>query len=176
MNELEQLTKAACEHFGSEELGQAFVDGFIKEAAKLDAAAVMEAINKLNVSRPMGEFTGGALKALGGMAAGGAIYGIAKLVSQSDKAKLHTQFQSSLNSVKMSNRIVKAAPVEKVNSYANTIFNYAPHVATDPNLLGSLLANVIQGESVDPMTIKMLVELESRYKENASTQPFAFAR
>lgn len=159
INELEQLTKKASEILGSEEQGKAFVNGLITKMAS-DPLTFGQAL------------TGGAAKAMGGamvgLAAGGLLSQIGKMVNQSERAKLHVKFQAALNQVKAGNRIVKAAPIDKVNNYANTIFNFAPHVATDPNLLGSLLANVIQGESIDPMTIKMLTDLEGRYTENSS--------
>lgn len=154
MNDLEQLTKRASEILGSEEQGQAFVDGLLKEAS----------FGQL-VSEGFGKGLGGAAI---GLMAGGVAAGIGALITQSQKAQLHVKFQTALNQVKASNRLVKAAPAARVDAYASTIFNFAPHVAADPNLLGSVLANVIQGESMDPMTLKMLSELEGRYVENST--------
>lgn len=167
MNELEQLTKRASEILGSEEAGQAFVDGFLKEASMFSFLNTPMAQDTLTSA-----IGAGAGKALGAAAAGLAVgsmaYKVGDLLSQSKKAQLHVKFQTALSQVKSGNKLVKAAPAARVDAYASTIFNFAPHVATDPNLLGSILANVIQGESIDPMTIKMLTELESRYTENNS--------
>jgi hypothetical protein len=52
---------------------------------------------------------------------------------------------------------------EKVLSFATTIFNYAPTVASDPNLLSSVLSNALHGDSIDPMTIRTLMEMEKSY-------------
>ncbi len=179
MNELEQLTKRASEILGSEEAGKAFVDGFLKEAG-MGFSQTFDALGKVTqtvVNNPASSsFAGlvgeGAAKAIGGaaigLASGAVVAGVGALINQSQKAKLHVKFQTALAQVKAGNKIVKAAPSARVDAYANTVFNFAPHVATDPNLLGSILANVIQGESIDPMTIKMLTELEGRYKDNNS--------
>jgi len=166
MTELEQLTKRASEILGSEEAGEAFVNGFLKEASFLTAP-----LAEHSLASAIGGGAGKALGAAGiGLAVGGLAYKIGDMLNQSKKAQLHVKFQAALAQVKAGNRLVKAAPPARVDAYANTIFNFAPNVATDPNLLGSVLANVIQGESIDPMTIKMLTELESRYTENNAVQ------
>ena len=56
----------------------------------------------------------------------------------------------------------------KVESFARTIFKYAPHIATDPNLLSSILGNAIHGQSIDPLTIRALMDMEGRYLENSN--------
>jgi hypothetical protein len=61
--------------------------------------------------------------------------------------------------------VLRSAKKDKVNSFAESIYRFAPHVATDANLLASVLTNTIQGDLLDPMTIKYLTELESRYNE-----------
>lgn len=158
MNDLEQLVKRASEILGSEEKGQAFVDGFLKEAGGAETFGAL--VQK--------SFAGGMGGAAIGLVAGGVAAGIGALITQSQKAQLHVKFQTALNQVKASNRLVKAAPAARVDAYASTIFNFAPHVSADPNLLGSLLSNVIQGDSMDPLTLKMITELESRYIENST--------
>jgi hypothetical protein len=54
----------------------------------------------------------------------------------------------------------------RVKGYADTVFRFAPNVASDVNLLTSILANAVHGESIDPMTIKTLTELENRFTSN----------
>lgn len=157
---VEAFIKQASENLGSKEDGEAFVYGFIKESAGPE------------LFEPFPHMGNAAAKALGAAGVGlalGALAGrVGGMFDSVERSKMHTKFQSALTQVKSSNRIVKAADQSKVNSYAETIFKFAPHVAGDPNVLASLLANIVQGESIDPMTVKMLVELEGRYKENAA--------
>ena len=107
-----------------------------------------------------------------GLAAGLAAIGITKAVTSSSSAitnnALKSKFESSLQQIKNTNKIVKNANQFKVESYAKTLFSFAPHVASDPNMLSTLLSHVIQGEGVDPMIVKTITDLEARYKENVA--------
>lgn len=153
------FTKAAAEKLGSVEAGADFVRGFLEETGMEKEAF-------------LGEIMGGAGKALGAAGVGLALGALANRMGGSfdsaERAKLHTKFQNALNQVKNSNRIVKAADQTKVNSYAETIYKFGPHIAGDPNILASLLANFIQGESIDPISIKTIVELEGNYQKNVA--------
>lgn len=81
---------------------------------------------------------------------------------------LSGKFQQALEKVKASNILIQSADPAKVESYAATIFKFAPHIAADPNLLSAVLANAIHGEGIDPMTIKTLQEMEERYNKGAT--------
>lgn len=155
------LVKGASEALGSTEKGEAYADGILKTASA-------EELLKLAF---WGDIGAGAGKAIGagvvGLALGALAGRVGSVFDQAERAQMHVRFTNALASVKATNRIVKAADQTKINSYAETIFKFAPHVAGDPNVLASLLANVIQGESIDPMTIKTLVELENKYIQNA---------
>lgn len=156
---IEGFTKAAAEKLGSVEAGADFVRGFLTETG----------IEKEAFFGSMAEGAGKALGAAGvGLALGALANRMGGSFDAGQRAQLHVKFQAALNQVKSTNRIVKAADQTKVNSYAETIFRFGPHVAGDANVLASLLANFIQGESIDPMSIKTIVDLEGRYKENVS--------
>jgi len=100
--------------------------------------------------------------------------GIVKGMTSTDKAitsyALKSKFESALQQVRTTNKIVKNANPSKVDSYANTLFTFAPHVASDPNILSTLLSNAVLGEGVDPMTMKSISDLEGRYVENNAPQ------
>jgi hypothetical protein len=107
--------------------------------------------------------------ALGGLLVGGVALGGAHLYNKSEKTADRSKFLASLEKAINSTQILRDTPRSKVVNFANTIFNFAPSIASDPNLLSSVLSNVVIGDSIDPQTIKMLTELESKYKENTST-------
>ena len=56
-------------------------------------------------------------------------------------------------------------------SLANTIFEYAPSVAGDVNILKSLLATYVNSDGIDPSTIRSLQELEMNKKNLQSWKP-----
>ena len=103
-----------------------------------------------------------------GLAGPGIVKGLSVFSTNMDHAKLRNKFNMALAQVMANNKVVKGAQPEKAKEYAETIFKFAPNVASDPNLLSSILANAVLGEGVDPMTIKNLVDLEGRYKDNIS--------
>ena len=100
--------------------------------------------------------------------------GVAGLVSSARNAVLYRKFTEALKTVMESNRIVRNADRSKVVSYAETIYKFAPHVASDVNLLSQLLANAIHGEGVDPSTIETITRLEERYSKDMSFKPKNF--
>ena len=155
---LELIEKIAQERFETEAEREAFVEAFVKEAS----------INPQIIE--------GAYKALGGLGVGilGAALakGVHSVGSAVGNSSLHAKFEQALSQVMVSNRIVKAADPTRVRGYAETIFKFAPHVAGDANVLSSILANVIHGDGVDPQTIKMLTDLEGRYKDNSTPGNF----
>lgn len=112
-------------------------------------------------------------KGLGGLAVGMGIAGISKAFSSANNSALHTKFLSALERAIASNSILRDADKGHVTQYADTIFKFAPNVATDSNLLSSILANAVHGSGIDPMTIKLLGDLEGRYIENSSAGNFS---
>lgn len=128
-------------------------------------------------SHMAGSFQKGLFEALGkglsGIGVGLGIHGLSMAASSIGNASLHTSFLQALEKAIAMNPVLKGADKQKTAQYAETVFKFAPHVATDPNLLSSILANAIHGEGIDPMTIKTLGDLEARYVENKSGNLFS---
>jgi hypothetical protein len=89
---------------------------------------------------------------------------------------LHSKFLQALERAYQSNRIIAAEPKEKVLQYAETIFRFAPNIATDSNILSSVLANAIHGEGIYPDTIKMLTDIEAKYLDNSGFNPKTYSK
>ena len=176
----EHIKEWALEKYaGDEEQANAFVEGFEKEAAMPFGTGFTNAA-KATISATSPFFTNeaignAALKAGFGLAAGLAGAGIVKgfnmMGGHLSSTGLRNKFEMALAQVMATNRVVKGASPERAKSYAETIFKFAPNVAADPNLLGSILANAVLGEGIDSMTIKSLVDLEGRHNDNNSSGP-----
>lgn len=174
--DVNQLRAEAKEQMGfTDEQADAFVEGFIKEASVGMPATVggkepWSAATSIthgivdNFARNIG---GG----LGNLAVNTLVGGVANLVGSARDSMLHRNFTESLKTVIENNRIVRNADRNKVMSYADTIFRFAPHVASDVNLLSQLLSNSIHGEGVDPTTIETITRLEERLGKDTSFKP-----
>lgn len=108
-------------------------------------------------------------------AAGATLVGLNKAVNAVKTATLHPAFlqalETAIKSPDKAGEILRGADRQKVMSYGETIFKYAPNVATDPNLLKGILANVIDYGSIDPATIRSLMELEEKRKNLQMWKP-----
>lgn len=164
---LEKIRALAMEKLASEEEVNAFMEGFEKVAFGPGFMGELgQAMTRADV---IGKAGVGLAASLLGAAV---VKGVSVANKFADESKLRGQFETALMQIKGSNRALKGVKPEKIDNFAHTIFKFAPHVASDPNLLGYVLGNVVQGdESIDVNTIKMLVDLESRYIENHRTQP-----
>lgn len=165
-----ELRKEAQEKMGfTDAQADAFVEGFVKEASLFDyetRSGAKDAGGTLgqDVVKGVGESFGKSIGGgIGNLAINSVVSGIASLVGSAKDSLLYRKFTESLKTVVESNRIVRNADRNKVMSYAETIFKFAPHVASDVNLLSQLLANAIHGEGVDPNTIETITRLEERY-------------
>lgn len=164
-----ELEKKAGELAGQVLAGIFDVEELSKEAA---LGSVGKFFAGMDTTKFKEGFAGSAGSALGNVAvgagAGAALYGIGKAVSaltdQSGK-----RFEAALEQAIARNSVLRSADPEKVRSFAHTIFQFAPSIAQDPNLLSTVLANAIHGESVDPATIKALVEIQERHNKNRDT-------
>ena len=173
---LNQIKEYAMEKYaGDEAKANAFVEGFQKEAIDWTSQAeVAELRHNTDVERNSisSQFTDGITNALGkgvgGLGVGLAIHGLNTLLHRTNAGNLHTKFLAALEQAIRTNPILRDAKREKVEGFAETCYRFAPNVSTDPNLLASILSNSVHGDSVDPQTIKMLGDLESRYVENLS--------
>lgn len=163
-NMLEKIKALALEKCaGDEEKAKEFLEGFYdqvltKQADFLSAAGGM-------VQKP---FVEGLAKGLAGLTIGLGALGAVKTMSMAQNNNLHVKFVEAVQRAIQMNSVLRNAKKEKVASYAQTIFNFAPHVATDPNLLSSILASAVQGDGIDPMTISTLTQLEQRYNQNST--------
>ncbi len=168
----DKIRKMASEQLSTTAEVDAFMNGFEK-AALLGLTPDM--INTAGEAAFKG--IGGGVAGLGVALLGA---GIVKSVSSGANAvgnyQLRSKFEAALAQVTTNNKIVKGARPEKARDYAETLFKFAPHVASDPNLLSSILANAVLGEGVDPQTIRTLVDLERGYNDNNSNKPFVGLR
>lgn len=176
-----ELKKEAQAHYGlSEDEANAFVEGFVKEAAsQMDMFGgnhpVHNHFEKDSIyGRTVGGISDSLGKGIGALALNGVVAGVAGLVGSAQNASLYRQFTEALKKVVESNRVIKNADRTKVLSYAETIFKFAPHVASDANVLSQLLANAVHGEGIDPNTIETITRLEERYAGKRSFQPKNF--
>jgi hypothetical protein len=165
---------------GDKESAAEFIDGFVetmvKKAATGDPSRAQQAfsaaasqLNKVtgsNTMKTIGKNVYDTVgKGIGGILVNMGVTGVGTAAAIVHNNNLHTKFLSALEKAISSNSIIRQYNKDKVRQYAETIFKFAPNVAADVNLLSSILANAIHGEGIDPMTIKTLTDLESRYRD-----------
>lgn len=160
-----ELRKKAEKLFPSDEKSSnQYVDGFItKVASILDKSFGEHTLGDSFMARGVAQAAGKAL--VGGVAAAG----FATLMGAVNAVKSHAlynKYLQALDEATKASPILRSADKQKLLSFGNTIFKFAPHVATDSNVLETVMTNAIHGNSLDPMTIKMLTELEGRYSES----------
>lgn len=159
------------QYAGDEVLAQNFVDSFTKELLEKAADYDDKGGNfGESVIKGLGSAVG---KGVGGFAVGMGMHGLSSILSSVKNDRLHNDFLTALAKAIASNPVLRQANKDKVKNYADTIFRFAPHVATDSNLLSSVLANAVHGEGIDPMTIRSLTDLESRFVESANSPAFS---
>lgn len=179
LNEVKQL---GLEKFaGDEELADQFVAGFVahvmleKEAQDLELEKVAAPQKPMDLTREMAEgMAGQAGRAVGGFAVNSLVAGATILGRSVSDQFRYQRFKKALLQALQSSHILQSAPRNKVEMYADTIYKFAPMVATDPNLLQSVLTNAVHGDGVDIMTVKSLTDLENKWRENGSVNPKAF--
>lgn len=135
--------------------------GFFGEAVKYGAGALEGA------KGAMGSGAVGGAVALGGLALGGsalralttmAVNKIGRSYGhKADRVSYDRAFRTALE---MSD-ILKNDPI-KAKRMADTIFGFAPIVASDANVLENILSNTIHGESIDLQTVRAVTELEEK--------------
>lgn len=167
--EYPHLTKSACESI-VEDIISAHPQGLMKQASFFDVVRRVAGDHAVQ-ARAGQEIMGTAGKAAIAMMAGAGLYGINRVVRSAEGEVTRSRFEAALRTCLSSNdsagQIIKSTPPEKVRSLANTIFNYAPNVASDVNLLKTLLATFVNSDGMDSTTIRSLQELEmNRQKIN----------
>lgn len=160
MNITEQIYNIGLEKFaGDETKAKEFTVGFLKEAFFNPA-----------------DFAAGATKALGAGAAAAAvglgIHGLSSTMSAVSNSNLKQKFETVLSQIINEAPLLKNADPVRVRSYGETVFKFAPHVAADPNLLKTILSGAIHGDGIDPMTIRTLADLETRYLDSRKASLF----
>ena len=163
LEKIKQLALEKCA--GDEEKAHAFLEGFYEELLTKKAS--------FNINDVTKEFAGGIGKGLAGVTLGLSVAGLTGAVKNLSTGRLRNEFTQALAQAIASNPILRQAKKEKVIGYAETVFKFAPNVAADANLLSSILANAIHGEGIDPITVKTLTDLESRYTMTANATPFS---
>ena len=151
---------------GDEQKAKEFTVGFMKEA--MDPSKVMSFGQAAGTAIGQGFGAGAAAVVLGL-----GIHGMSSTFNQMGLSGLREKFQAALSKAVATNTVLMDADRTKVNSYAETIFKFAPHVSADPNLLASILANAVHGEGLDPMTIRTLADLEGRIQESRKNALFS---
>lgn len=169
---LEQIKEFGMEKFaGDEKLADAVVAGFVEEFVK-EAAQAQSHMGPDAFKGIVDGFASSVGKGLGGLAVTTAITALANMGNIVGNDRLHTKFLEALKrAITMNPLLADPRNEVKAKQYAATIFKFAPHVATDPNVLSSVLANAVHGEGIDPQTIKSLTDLEGRLRENKSFTP-----
>jgi hypothetical protein len=144
------------EYNGDEKKAAAFIDGFVKEA--VDFGRLGNEMAK--------QFAGSIGKGIGTVILGGGVALAGKGILDSMHSDSHARFKAALETAIEHNPVLHDADKTKLAQYGETIFKFSPSVAADPNVLGAVLSNAIHFNGIFPDTIKMLVELESRYQQN----------
>lgn len=176
MIDLHKVYQLGLEKFaGDQKLATEFVEGFVKEAGLPSMSELFYSKSgDGRTSGMLGSILDGAGKGLGGALVSGAVGILGSAASSINNGSLHNKFMVALEHAIHTNPILKNAKREKVIQYAESIFRFAPRVAGDTNLLSSILANAIHGEGIDPLTIKTLVDLESKFKDNTTFNPKSY--
>jgi len=170
MNEqIQELYEYGLEKYaGDKTAAKDFVVAFIKEASGAEVAK----LGWNTVGRSALQALGGASVGIG---VGLGIHGLSSMINAAGNAGLHAKFKEAFSKAIAMNPVVaeghRSEPA-KVDSYAETIFKFAPHVACDANLLSTVLANAVHGENVDPTIIKSIVDLESKLIETRKNSLF----
>lgn len=149
---------------GDANLATEFATGFSKEALNFNWGKFGEGL------------AGGAGTVLAGagvgLATGLALHGISSGLQSGNDAMLKAKFDQALAQAVELSPVLQNADPAKVASFGRTVFQFAPNISTDPNLLAHVMSTIVHGESVDLVTIKTLADLESRYLETRKNNMF----
>lgn len=181
---LQQVYEIGLEKFaGDHDKAVEFTEGFLKEASTF--GSLMGQGAQAAAGRVAGKaapavgrlFADSVVKTLGagaaGLAAGLAIHGVSSGVNALSKEHLYARFKQALETAIQSNQVLRNEPRAKIENYAKTVFDFAPHVAGDPNLLGNVLASAVHGDSMDLSIIRTLSDLEARYNDTRKNALFS---
>lgn len=197
---LNKVKEYALEKYaGDQSKADEFVNGFVKRAGLIDLVTTKTDYNEdgseRGSSRTVSQaqlpyhapikgmkdflqegFTGAIGKGLGGLTVGLGVHGMNLMASSAQQGLLHTRYLEALAKAISMNPALREEDRARVQQYADTVFKFAPHVAGDPNILSSILANAMlgnEGAGMDLTTIKTLGDLESRFIENRTSGAFS---
>lgn len=163
--QIKELFELGMEKYaGDVDKAKEFTQGFLKQAAMPNVGFGTSIVSGAGAAIGSG---------IAGLALGMGIYGMSAAMQDVGNRALRSKYMDALARVKATNIVVKDADAAKVNSYAETIFKFAPHVAADANLLGSVLAGAVHGEGLDTMTIRTLTDLDGKIRENRKDYMFS---
>jgi hypothetical protein len=171
---LEKVKELGLEKFaGDEDLADHFLAGFITQVMLEKEAA--QPTQKVDYSHTLVDsVVSNVGKHIGGLAVNSAVSAGVIGYRFVDDHFRYNRFLKALEIAIASHPLLRESDKHKIQKYADTIYRFAPLVATDPNLLASVLANAVHGDGVDIMTIKSLTDLENRWRENGSVTPKTF--
>ena len=86
-----------------------------------------------------------AVPLLGGLGVAAGAAAIQSIANGMNKSK----FEAALRMAISRNPVLQHADQERVKSLAESIYSTEPHVSTDPNILGQVLANAVRGETLE---------------------------
>lgn len=166
----DRIRALAMEKLASESEVDAFMEGFGKEVqaglfqsgaagAGTFAGYASHLMRNENVQRAgigLGASLMGALLVKGISSSSNAVIG----------SNLRSKFELALDQAISTNKMLKGANEAKIKSFAETIFKFAPHIASDPNMLSNILGHVVDTQSLDINIIKTLTDLEGRFRDN----------
>lgn len=112
-----------------------------------------------------------AAKGLTGFGLGAGILGAMTAFSGAKNMSKRKDFERALEQVLRNSPVIQEKDKQKATGFAETIFRFAPTVASDPNLLGSVLNSAIHYESLDLSTIKSLSEIEAKHSQYSQLRP-----
>lgn len=100
-----------------------------------------------------------------GMGVLAAMKAVSAIGNQIDKNKFDKAFAQVLINVPS----LKEYDPVRVQNIAQSIFRLAPHIATDPLLLGQFIDSQVKNAAgIDPQTLRSLIELEDKIKGRSS--------
>ncbi len=166
---IQEIYNQGLEKFaGDHEAAKEFTVGFLKEAFNVNWGEVGTEFSRGLGSTAAKGLVGGAAA----LAIGLGVHGVSSGLSGVANMNRHREFRRVLDQVVSATPLLKSYDRSKVDSFAETIFKFAPKVSTDPNLLGSILAHAVQGEAMDSNIIKTLVDLEAKVTETHKNNLF----
>ena len=107
-----------------------------------------------------------------GLAVGLGIHGISSTMNAMSLGAKREKFEAALAQAMAHSAILQNAPKDKVRSFAETMFKFAPTVCADANVVAHILDSAIMGESMDMTTLRSLADLESRIQDTKKNSLF----